>query len=132
MGNPVRRHCECGTEGAAARAREETRRFFDDARAADHLAPRSLQDTVLLVVSELVTNAVHHARGPCALDIVWSRCGIDIDVTDSSPEPPRSRPPDRDVAGGYGWPLVNHLADEVDVRPVPGGGKSIHVHFTAA
>ncbi|MFJ7158752.1 ATP-binding protein [Streptomyces sp. NPDC101118] len=133
MGDPVRRHCECGIEGAAARAREETRRFFEDARAAAHAAPCSLQDSVLLVVSELVTNAVHHTRGPCSFDIVWSRGGIDVDVTDSSPEPPTPRPPvPEGTAGGYGWPLVHRLADEVDVRPAPGGGKSIHVHFATA
>ncbi|WP_030194504.1 ATP-binding protein [Streptomyces sp. NRRL S-87] len=133
MAHPVRRRCDCGTVGAAARAREEVRRFVDDARTCGHVVPAVVQETALLVVSELVTNAVRHTPGPCTLALAWAGGGIDVDVTDTSPEVPRLRA--QDVAGagdGFGWRLVNRLAEGVEVRPTPEGGKTVHVHLAAA
>ncbi|MFJ5551153.1 ATP-binding protein [Streptomyces sp. NPDC093225] len=132
MAHPVRRRCDCGTVGAAARARAEVRGFVDDARAIGHRLPADAQDTVLLVVSELVTNAVRHTPGPCSLEMAWEGDGIDIDVTDTSPEPPRLRRQDpAGSADGYGWWLVNRLASDVDVRRTREGGKTVHVHVPA-
>ncbi|WP_037887463.1 ATP-binding protein [Streptomyces sp. NRRL S-87] len=129
MARPVRRGCDCGSAGAAARARAEVRGFVDEALATGHGLPADAQDAVLLVVSELVTNAVRHTPGPCNLEMAWAGDGIDIDVTDTSPEPPRLRPQDPAGSGdGYGWRLVNRLASDVDVRPTREGGKTVHVH----
>ncbi|MEW2418185.1 ATP-binding protein [Streptomyces sp. NPDC046866] len=129
MGDPPKRHCECGGGSAAARAREEIRRFVRDAVHSGHPVPSGVADTALLVASELVTNAVRHAGGSCSLDLAWSGDGIDIDVTDPSPDPPRLRAMDPTGSmGGYGWRLVRRLAGEVDVRSTQAGGKTIHAH----
>ncbi|MEU3776354.1 ATP-binding protein [Streptomyces sp. NPDC032472] len=133
MDPPQRRHCDCAGDGAPARAREEVRRFLDDALLTGCLVPDAVQDEVLLVATELVTNAVRHTPGPCALEVSWAEDGIDIDVTDPSPTPPRLRPTDPTGSpGGYGWPLVRRLASEIDVQPTGDGGKTIHVHLPAA
>ncbi|NXY95436.1 ATP-binding protein [Streptomyces sp. BR123] len=132
MTDPAR-HCECRGIGAAARAREEVRRLVDDAANVGHVLPESVEHDALLVASELVANAVRHTGGLCLLDVTWADDGIDIDVTDSSPHPPRLRPPvPAGAVGGYGWPLVNRLASHVEVRPTSAGGKTIHAHLPGA
>ncbi|MFD8638332.1 ATP-binding protein [Streptomyces sp. NPDC059533] len=132
MDRPRRRHYDCEGDGAAGRAREQVRRFLGDALRAGPPVPVSVQDSALLVATELVVNAVRHTPGPCSLDVSWAGDGIDIDVSDPSPEPPRSRPADLKGGGGHGWPLVHHLASQVDVLPAPDGGKTIHVHLSGA
>ncbi|MFJ9646383.1 ATP-binding protein [Streptomyces sp. NPDC101206] len=131
MEDPERRHREfAGGNVAAALAREELRQFMGDALVCGHLVPAALWDAALLVTSELVTNAVRHTPGPCSLDASWSQDGIDISVTDPSPEAPHSRPTAlMEGTGGYGWPLIHRLASEVDIHSTPRGGKTIHVHL---
>ncbi|UUU44186.1 hypothetical protein [Streptomyces sp. NBC_00162] len=51
-----------------------------------------------------------------------------------TPVPPRRRRPADGVTDGgqgYGWLLINRLADAVEVRPVPESGKTVRVHLTA-
>ncbi|MFC9926221.1 ATP-binding protein [Streptomyces sp. NPDC127190] len=87
------------------------------ARARPAPARQAVQDAQL-VVSELVTNAAQHAPGPCALglDLLPGGGALRITVTDTSPEPPRRRPPDPGRVGGHGLHLVFRLA--VDVRVI--------------
>ena len=67
-------------------------------------------DTVVLVVSELVTNALRHGGGTCTLDLTAHPDGIEVAVHDGSPQPPRMRTPDLNGGnGGFGWPMVNLL-----------------------
>ncbi|WP_181764883.1 ATP-binding protein [Streptomyces albidus (ex Kaewkla and Franco 2022)] len=88
-------------------------------------------DNVLLVVSELVTNAYRHAGGLSCFRVSGSAGSVHVQVTDPSPLLPRSRSigPETDLerGGGFGWPLVHHLAHEVTVRREPHGGKTIEV-----
>ncbi|MER7537578.1 ATP-binding protein [Streptomyces sp. NPDC097704] len=132
MADPAPRHCRCEGSGAAAQARDELRRFLDEALLRGHPVPEAVQDAALLVASELVTNAVRHARGSCTMDVGWEGDGIDIGVTDSSPDQPRPRAPDpAGSRGGWGWPVIQHLTSRVEVRPTDAGGKTVHVHMTA-
>jgi anti-sigma regulatory factor (Ser/Thr protein kinase) len=80
-------------------------------------------DTVVLVVSELVTNALRHGGGACTLDLTAHPDSIEVTVHDRSPEMPRTRTPDLDDGtGGFGWPMVNRLARATAVtRPATGG-----------
>ncbi|MEU6309359.1 ATP-binding protein [Streptomyces sp. NPDC047014] len=114
---------------AAAGARDATMRFLEESALAGSPVPRTTGDIALLVVSELVTNAVRHTSGPCSLRLSRSATSVDIDVTDTSPDPPVIRPPHVDGSGGWGWILVNHLVEDVTVRPAAGGGKTVHARI---
>jgi anti-sigma regulatory factor (Ser/Thr protein kinase) len=109
-----------GTSGCIPRARRAAAAFLR------HHAPAVRHDDVLLVVSELVTNAVRHASGPFVLKLGLLPGGVGITVRDTSPSLPHPRPPDR--TGGRGWPIVLRLAHRVDVVPHR-DGKSVHAEL---
>ncbi|MEU6284306.1 ATP-binding protein [Streptomyces sp. NPDC047028] len=105
---------------AAAKARQVSRRFVR--RLAPPVDARAAQD-VDLVVTELVTNAVRHARGmTCVLSLDARPDAVEVTVLDSDPEPPCPRTPDfSGRMGGFGWPVVRRLARRVTVVLVPNG-----------
>lgn len=77
-------------------------------------------------MSELVTNAVLHAGAVTALWLTADRRGVHVRVTDPSPAHPQDRTPDlTGRTGGFGWPMVQRLAQDVRVREAEGGGKVI-------
>lgn len=83
-------------------------------------------DTVILVVSELVTNALRHGGGTYTLRLTAHPDLIEVAVDDPSPQAPRMRTPDLDGAtGGFGWRMVNDLARTTAVIHRPTGGKTV-------
>jgi anti-sigma regulatory factor (Ser/Thr protein kinase) len=70
---------------------------------------------VLLVVSELVTNAQRHARGQWELRVQADRHRVRVDVTDTLPLPPRWRPGSLDGSGGWGLRIAEECADTLEV-----------------
>jgi anti-sigma regulatory factor (Ser/Thr protein kinase) len=79
-------------------------------------------DTVVLVVSELVTNALRHGGGTYALELTAHPESIEVTVRDRSSQTPRMRTADlTDGTGGFGWPMVNHLARATAVHREAGG-----------
>ncbi|MFD3698377.1 ATP-binding protein [Streptomyces sp. NPDC058646] len=121
----LRQHRDLYGTTAAAAARDLTRHFFDDASRVGRSVAPEVRDTTLLLVSELVTNAIRHTADGCALDLELEPDGIGIDVTDSSSIEPQRRPPDLQGGGGWGWALVNQLGRDVRIRHLP-SGKTIH------
>ncbi|MEU5971892.1 ATP-binding protein [Streptomyces globisporus] len=108
---------------SAAGARASTRDFL---AGLSYPIPAEAADTVLLVVSELVTNALRHGGGTCTLDLTAHPDTIEVAVHDSSPQAPRMRTPDLNgKTGGFGWPMVNHLARTTSITPRPSGGKTV-------
>ena len=115
-----------GGAGTAARAREAVAAFLDALTRTCLPSRRGAPGEVLLVVSELVTNAVRHAPGALTLCLAHLPGEVQITVRDSSPTAPLARTPDlRTGTGGFGWPTVQRLAREVRVVPHQ-GGKEIH------
>ncbi|MFE4860753.1 ATP-binding protein [Streptomyces sp. NPDC056670] len=83
-------------------------------------------DTVVLVVSELVTNSLRHGGGTCTLDLTAHPDSIEVAVHDRSTQAPQMRVPDLDGdAGGFGWPMVNRLAHATYVTHSSAGGKTV-------
>jgi len=91
-----------------------------------------LVDSVVLVVSELVTNSVRYGRPPLRLDLRRLRREVRVDVHDAVPEEPSlddPRPGDGDGESGRGLLIVSAIADEVGVEQVPGDGKHVYASF---
>lgn len=78
----------------------------------------SLDDAVLLV-SELVTNAMRHGSGTRTLRLGGNAGRVRIEVADSSPTMPAVRAPGSD--GGWGLRLVDRLSAAWGVIPSAGG-----------
>jgi anti-sigma regulatory factor (Ser/Thr protein kinase) len=77
--------------------------------------PASLAVDAELVVSELVTNAIRHAPGPCELILRLFRGQLAITVRDTSAEQPTVRQGDRFRVGGHGLRLVHTVSERVAV-----------------
>ncbi|MCP3820671.1 ATP-binding protein [Streptomyces sp. A3M-1-3] len=109
----TRRLALYGTKGLVTRCRDFTREALADwgwtpAEDEEH---RAVVDDVLLLVSEVVTNACLHADGPTELVLNCTDERLRIEVADTSSEHPRLRPP-RSAAlpGGHGLVVVQRLA----------------------
>ncbi|MGW1785471.1 SpoIIE family protein phosphatase [Streptomyces sp. NPDC002143] len=79
-------------------------------------------DAVLLVVSELVTNALVHTQGPVRLDLTLRGDRVRVCVSDSSPRAP-AKPVivDWESTGGRGLLLVEAMSESFVTVPVAGG-----------
>ncbi|MER5792617.1 SpoIIE family protein phosphatase [Streptomyces sp. NPDC001980] len=79
-------------------------------------------DPVLLVVSELVTNALVHTQGPVRLELVLRGDRVRVCVSDSSPRAP-AKPVivDWESTGGRGLLLVEAMSESFGTVPVAGG-----------
>jgi anti-sigma regulatory factor (Ser/Thr protein kinase) len=87
----------------------------------DHLA-----DTMVLLVSELVSNAVLHARTPCSLHIAADAERIRVEVADGSDHLPAPPPPADPLApSGRGLLLMHGLSSACGVDAEPHGGKRV-------
>ncbi len=84
-------------------------------------------DTVLLLVSEVVTNAVRHAATPFDLIVaVDSATSVTVTVVDHDPaHPPRLRHPGPDDTSGRGLLIVERLASSWGYERSDGDAKSV-------
>jgi anti-sigma regulatory factor (Ser/Thr protein kinase) len=111
-----------GTGGSVSAARGCARAYLD--QCAPPLPVAAAADALILV-SELVTNAVSHAPGPCFLYLVEDDDDLTIAVSDDSTTVPTPRTPDLTGGGGFGWHLLRSLARRVDVYVRPPWGKTV-------
>ncbi len=80
-----------------------------------------LADTACLLVTEILTNAIQHARCPIRMHLCRAANEIIVEVTDDSPQFPERRLPADDEEAGRGLQLVDALATSWGTRPaVPG------------
>ena len=87
-----------------------------------------LVDVVGLLVSELVTNAIVHARTPIDLEVVAGPVGVRVAVHDGSPNQPTPRHYGASATTGRGLELVELLSDRHGTDADPGsetGGKTV-------
>ncbi len=105
---------------AEARSAARARALISQ-RLAD--LPAESLEVVLLLTSELITNAVRHARGPVGLHLAWSDRDVRVEVEDQSPERPVVRPINRDSLNGRGLLLVDGLANGWGVKATDTGKR---------
>jgi anti-sigma regulatory factor (Ser/Thr protein kinase) len=80
-----------------------------------------LAETARLLTSEVVTNAVLHARTAMTLAVEETEAGIRVSVTDGSPVPPAMRRHSVTATTGRGLQLLDQLADAWSVDGTKGG-----------
>ncbi|MDX3074798.1 ATP-binding protein [Streptomyces sp. NPDC088354] len=108
----VRRLHLSGMPGVVPLARDFTRQALHDWGwlPADSADRRAAAEDVLLVVSELVTNACLHAGGPEELRLHWQPKSLRMEVADGGVGDPAPRTPHRaGRPGGHGMFIVQRL-----------------------
>ncbi|MEV5177374.1 ATP-binding protein [Streptomyces flaveolus] len=78
-------------------------------------------DDALLLLSEILTNAVAHAQGPIGVHACRTDTALTVEISDRSPHLPQPRPAAEDEESGRGLLLVRALADDWGVRPTDEG-----------
>ncbi|MEU7059541.1 ATP-binding protein [Streptomyces sp. NPDC046197] len=122
---PLRRAAHyTGEPGCIAEARQFAAHFLDQLRTewcaeVDGRAGEAL----LLVVSELVTNADRHSNGPYILELEGTDSTVAVCVYDSSAALPRRFPRDPQRVGRHGLEIVYALTEEMSVERVPVGKR---------
>jgi anti-sigma regulatory factor (Ser/Thr protein kinase) len=87
----------------------------------------SRRNDAVLVVSELVTNALRHGLGDIVVRSALTDAGVlRLSVTDSGGELPEIRPVDPSKVGGVGLHIVDQLSSQWGISPFP-GGKTVWV-----
>jgi anti-sigma regulatory factor (Ser/Thr protein kinase) len=99
------------------------RRFSRDFLAGTG-ADQHCQQVAELLISELDTNAVIHARTTARLSVSVTGSTARIEVTDDGPGQPEPRDPDPDH-GGYGLWLADRLARSWGVNTGNGHDKTV-------
>jgi anti-sigma regulatory factor (Ser/Thr protein kinase) len=97
-------------------------------RAARRFVARELDgvadvDVVVLLVSELATNAVCHAGSDFTVRLHIHPSSVTVDVEDQSPIPPRVRDVDHDTTSGRGLRLVEELASDWGIEALTQGKR---------
>ncbi|MGW1726349.1 ATP-binding protein [Streptomyces sp. NPDC002306] len=134
-GRQVRRLSLDGQSGVVPLARDFARQALYawgwlPAADAEH---RAAAEDVLLVVSELVTNACLHAEGPESLGITCDNKVIRVEVSDRGTGQPAPRTPHRaGRPGGHGMFIVQRLCLDWGVVRAPGvAGKTVWAELGA-
>jgi Histidine kinase-like ATPase domain len=108
-----------GLRGSVGAARDFASVFFG---CPDEPLPEPVLGDALLVVSELVSNAVRHAPGPCTLSLAQDQKQVTITVSDGLADLPVPRSADLGGGnGGFGWHLLRNLARYVRITLRPDG-----------
>ncbi|MDT0406222.1 ATP-binding protein [Streptomyces edwardsiae] len=122
---PLRRAAHfTGEPGCIAEARSFAARFLQQLRTEwCAVVDERADGAVLLVVSELVTNADRHSEGPYILELEGTDTALTVTVYDSSAHLPRVFPRDPERVGRHGLEIVRALARDVSVERVPVGKR---------
>lgn len=134
-GGTTRRLTLRNASGIVPMARDFTRQALYDwgwlpAATADR---RAAAEDVLLVVSELVTNACLHAEGPEELRVATDGKVLRLEVTDDGTGQPAPRTPHRaGRPGGHGMFIVQRLCLDWGVLRAPDSpGKTVWAELAA-
>jgi hypothetical protein len=118
------RHLDCHPASVTA-----GRRFVSDAlttwgwrSVGPEPGPRA---DILLVATELLSNAVKAASAPVVLSVEGHHNRVDISVADDSPEPAVRVPTGIDSPGGRGLLLVDALAEDWGQRRLDDRTKEV-------
>lgn len=132
-GGQIRRLTLSGAAGTVGRARSFAREALTDwewfpGRSEEQ---RAVAEDILLLVSELVTNACLHAGGPSELALHCTSERLRVEVADTSPRAPVPRAPhDASRPGGHGLHIVDRLSLDWGTEP-RSTGKAVWLEVAA-
>ncbi|MFG2127447.1 ATP-binding protein [Streptomyces sp. NPDC048751] len=123
--DPLRRAAHyTGEPGCIAEARSFAAHFVDTLRTEwCAMIDDRLGGDLLLVVSELITNADRHSNGPYILELEGTDDSVTVSVYDSSAALPLRFPRDPRRVGRHGLEIVHALAASVTAERVPVGKR---------
>ncbi|GAA1269272.1 ATP-binding protein [Kitasatospora nipponensis] len=133
-GGQIRRLALPGPGAAVGRCRDFTHQALWDWRWLPPASEdqRLVAEDVLLLVSELVTNAAQHAGGARELVLRGTAGRLRVEVVDASPAAPAPRTPGRaGRPGGHGLFVVAALSREWGWAP-HGPGKAVWLEVDSA
>lgn len=84
------------------------------------LSPERVDETVL-VLSELMTNALRHARTPVVVTLFCDGRAVTLTLTDGDADPPAGRAAATSDEDGRGLRIVEQLCESWGVAPAPVG-----------
>jgi CheY-like chemotaxis protein len=122
LGAARRRHVtlDLGRDlGSVMRARRFVRETF-----AEWGISRTVDDA-LIVVSELVTNAITHAESPCQLRLSIDDASLRVEVFDEGIGTPDPRPASTTAEHGRGLHLIAGLTAAWGIQQIPDDGKIV-------
>lgn len=111
---------------AVSEARRFLRRTLVAAAVGDEVV-----DIVLLLASEVITNAIIHARSASEIRVVRSPAVVRVEVVDRSQLLPERRVFDFESASGRGLAIVEAVAARWGVDTLPGDGKRVWFEVAA-
>lgn len=92
---------------------------------ADEEIDDQVLDSVELLTSEVVTNAMIHARSPAELVVRTDETCIRVEIIDDDPSEPRVRYADELSLSGRGLFIVDAVASDWGVEHLDRGGKRV-------
>jgi anti-sigma regulatory factor (Ser/Thr protein kinase) len=99
---------------SVAAARRFLRSVLDGHQAAS-------TDDAVLMISELVTNAVRHAHTLLRVMVVVADQTLRVEVSDDDPTLPVAPDPEHHATSGRGLRIIDGLADRWGITPKAGG-----------
>ena len=117
---PIERRTHLPAQAASA---ADARRVARSALAEWGLS--DLDDTVTLLVTELVSNGIRHAQTQLELILTFDGSCLRIAVTDGDPRPPVARVRRGLTAGGWGLALVESLSSQWGTDLDEAAGKTV-------
>jgi DNA-binding NarL/FixJ family response regulator len=109
-----------GTITSARDARVFTRRTLEEWRVSE-----AVVEDVLLIVTELVNNAITHAQSGCELRMSLTSVSLRIEVIDAGAGTPDPLPPSPTRNHGRGLHLIDALTAAWGYEPLETGGKMV-------
>ena len=116
----------CGTTERAVRelpvgplAPREARRFLRESGCPEHAT--ALLEPAVLLVSEMVTNAVRHGGPPLVVEVDCDEVSLQVRVRDGSRVLPVARDAGPEDEGGRGLQLLDLLSHEWGIEPAADG-----------
>jgi anti-sigma regulatory factor (Ser/Thr protein kinase) len=112
--------CDATSVGRARRlVRGQLANLADDTPVDDEIL-----DAASLLTSELVTNAIVHARTDVAVHAAFDGAVFRVEISDGNPALPKERRPKGVTGTGHGLQLIDAIATRWGVQP-SASGKTI-------